>query len=78
MKFIKKAKKQKKSTKIKDWVVVVKGEYINAAINNHVDTVTKLKVIGYAIAGYCAFEYKNDAIGWIEAHIGRYKKERKK
>jgi hypothetical protein len=79
--FIRKppAKKQKKISGIKDWIVVIKGEFINAAINQYDSTAKKLKAMGYTIAGYCAFEHKNDAMDWVEAHKGRYyKKERKK
>jgi hypothetical protein len=73
------AKKQKKTDKSLDWVVVVKDGVINAAINNHVDTISKLKKLGYTILGYPAFERKIDAITWVEEYTGKYyKRERKK
>jgi hypothetical protein len=73
------AKKQHKSSAIKDWVVVVKDGHINAAIDNHVDTRSKLREMGYTIISQCVFAHKNDALDWAEALTGkRYKKEQKK
>lgn len=70
--------KQKKSDKLKNWIVVVKGEYINAAINNHVNTESTLIGLGYKVVGYPAMEDKSGAIDLIEAYTGKYYKREKK
>ena len=59
------APKKKKSTKIKTWVVVTKGDYINAAIDNHENTQEKLEALGYTVVGTPAFVDKDDAISYI-------------
>jgi hypothetical protein len=67
--------KQKKSNKIKNWIVVTKGDYINAAVDNHINTRQSLIKAGWKIVGVPAFNEKADAIDWIEAILGeRYKR----
>jgi hypothetical protein len=74
-----KAPKQKKSNKVKDWVVVVKDGNANAAIDNHVNTKDQLLKLGYTIIGCPASVNKADAIDYVEAMNDKYYgRERKK
>lgn len=78
----KRSPKKKKSTKIKSWLVVVKGDYINAAIDNHETTQAKLESMGYTVVGNPAFVDKDDAIEYIKFYLlqttgKKYKKEPK-
>jgi queuine/archaeosine tRNA-ribosyltransferase len=77
------AKKKKKNPNIKSWVVVIKGDYINAAIDNHINTVEKLEAMGYTVAGTPAFVEKEDAIEYCKFYLlqttgKKYRREPKK
>lgn len=60
-------KKKRKFGKPVSWVVVFKDGEWNAAIDNHVDTVKKLKALGWEIMGYPSMKDKQDAIDYIKA-----------
>jgi hypothetical protein len=77
------AKKKKKNSNIQSWCVVTKGDYINAAIDNHNGTVEKLEAMGYKVVGNPAFVDKDDAIEYIKFYLlqttgKKYKKEPKR
>lgn len=76
------APKQQKSNKVKSWVVVTKGDYINAAIDNHVSTKEKLEAMGYTIVGNTSSIDKEEAIDYIAEYLRQmgknYRRERKK